>query len=242
MPTNNEFLEDIAREVAGTGVDEINIKFGRNSAIGTTEIVVQDLGGSFADVTTADVVSVVSDSANDVDAGTGAWTISVTGLDANWDAQTEVLTLAGLTPVVSTNTFIRVFRMQIETAGTLKKADGNITASIDGTDVAQIQDGDNQTLMANYTVPRGKKLELLRGWYSLGSGKSAVIRFKAWDRTTANSVPKTKFAVDGYQNAVEFTFPAGVIYQEKTDVFVTAIASGVGTPVSCAFLYNLTDA
>ncbi len=86
--------------------------------------------------------------------------VEVQGLDASWIQTTQVTTLNAAdstTEVVLTTALIRVFRMKV-VANTV--ADQNIwvgaTGVAAGTAKGIIQLGNNQTLMAIYTVPHGK--------------------------------------------------------------------------------------
>jgi len=72
-------------------------------------------------------VAVLSSSVLDTSAGTGARTINVMGLDANYVLQSEIVTLNGVTPVNTVNTFIRVHSASIQTAGSGGVNAGTIT-------------------------------------------------------------------------------------------------------------------
>src|SRR5213592_3904993 len=63
-------------------------------------------------------MEIVSDSANDAAAGTGARTVAVVYLDANYASKTAVLTLNGLTPVALPETVMRVNMVAVSTSGT----------------------------------------------------------------------------------------------------------------------------
>lgn len=134
-------------------------KFGKNNDI--------DTGGGYEDVwtggglypfpTSAGTLTVVSGSDQDKAGGTGATQIYISGLDANYDALNETVTLNGITPVVTTGSFLRVNRMFIlGTVGTNGTNVGLITAThgVAGK-IAEIEANEGQTLQAVYTVPRG---------------------------------------------------------------------------------------
>lgn len=84
----------------------------------------------FPDV--AAVVSTVSDSALDTAAGTGAQTLTIFGVDTNFDEISETITLNGLTPVLTTQLFLYVNLAIVITAGSLNANQGLITFTIDG--------------------------------------------------------------------------------------------------------------
>lgn len=103
MPT--DYRLDVARG-SYTGASTWN-KFGYNSDLdnGVTETAWAP-GGTYAVPTTASTLTVVSSSTNDDSGGTGANTIYIIGIDANRDAQEELITMDGTTPVVTTTTWL----------------------------------------------------------------------------------------------------------------------------------------
>jgi hypothetical protein len=107
---------------------------------------------------TAETVRVVSSSANDTSAGSGARTIRISGLDATGAFQTETVTLNGTTPVTTTNTYLRVNRAFVVTSGSSNTAfnAGDITISqgVTTTNIFAIIDtGYGAARCAVYTVP-----------------------------------------------------------------------------------------
>jgi len=147
-PTSN-FLFDVVR---GAIPNAFAIhKFGANFDIDQADDPesVWTSGGLYpwASLSSAQTIYCISTSASDTA------TLSIEGLDANYDEQTEIVTLTGATAVATTNTFIRVFRMTYDAENV-----GDITARVTsgtGTVVAQIDAGYSQTLMAVYTIPAG---------------------------------------------------------------------------------------
>ncbi|MCP5059567.1 MAG: hypothetical protein GY937_22920 [bacterium] len=138
-------------------------KFGYNQATGETEEDIASAGGSLAWQAAAaahDIKS--SDAADTNDSGTGARTVQVWGLDANYDEQTEIVELDGTTDVATASTYIRLFRMKVLTAGSGATAAGTITADVSATVHATITIGDNQTNQVGWTVPNGKTAYITR--------------------------------------------------------------------------------
>lgn len=105
--------------------------------------------------TDARIHAIVSASANDAAAGTGARTLSVEGIDSDWLERQEIVTLAGATPVNTVHSYHRVFRMECKTFGSGGTNAGLITATSasDDTVTAQINANEGQTFMAIYTIP-----------------------------------------------------------------------------------------
>lgn len=115
---------------------------------------------------TAETVEVFSSSANDTSAGTGARTVRITGLEsfATTTLTQETLTMNGVTAVTSSNTYVRILKVEVLTAGSGGSNAGTITCRHTTTtanifDVMQI--GDNESLNAVCTIP-GSKVGVLK--------------------------------------------------------------------------------
>jgi hypothetical protein len=107
----------------------------------------------------AEALNVVSGSANDTAAGTGARTIRVEGLDAAGAWQEETITLNGTTPVVTTTTWLRVIRAYIVAAGSGTTNAGAITVKHNVTTAnifSVIKAGRGSSANAVFTVPAGQ--------------------------------------------------------------------------------------
>jgi len=134
-------------------------KFGFNKVITTTTDPedVWEGGGLYAYDTdgTAPIVSLASDDAADT------MDISIDGLDINGDAVNQIITLTGTTRVALTTALWRVFRMENEGSTSLSgtafcyTGTGTVPSIGDAEVRALVDDGNNQTQMAMYTVPKG---------------------------------------------------------------------------------------
>lgn len=130
--------------------------FGVNEAIATTSVPVAD-STEIVLMPAAATVEVSSTSTDDGPAGTGVLTLRIEGLNSNWDAVTEDITLDGTTAAVSANTYARINRIVGLTFGTLAAASGEITLS-DGSSnrLARIVAGQTASHNGFYSVPRYK--------------------------------------------------------------------------------------
>lgn len=149
-----DFGLDVQRGIV-SGIT-FNNKFGRNAATAAGEAIWAS-SAAYVAPATAEFVSVVSAEAVDNGTGTGARTLSITGIDINYDIVTETLTLNGATPVLTTNKYWNIHRAYVVTAGTGATAAGNITltSGAAGTPVmGLILVGYNQTQSTIYMVPR----------------------------------------------------------------------------------------
>jgi hypothetical protein len=95
--------------------------------LSTTQATVWNPGGIYVYPASAQVMVVASTSANDAAAGTGAQTVVVQGLNANYNQIQETVTLNGQTGVNTTNSFLRVTHMYLATTGTGLAAAGTIS-------------------------------------------------------------------------------------------------------------------
>jgi hypothetical protein len=105
--------------------------------------------------TSVAVASVVSDSTDDDGdpAGTGALTLTVFGLDTDYNEVEETVTLNGVGAVTTTQTFLRVHRAYVLTAGSAGTNVGNISISVGGNLQAYIEASEGQTHITQFTVP-----------------------------------------------------------------------------------------
>lgn len=143
-------------------------KFGKNADIDGPVEAVWGGGGDYTgfDATAAETVTVVSSDTNDTATGTGAQTVELFGLDGAGAEITETVSLSGATPVTSTKSFLRCYRAVVRSAGSGDENAGVITIaqSVTVANVfAIIAVGDNQTMVAAYTIPAGKTGYLM-GW------------------------------------------------------------------------------
>jgi len=143
--------KDVRLEIAKGNVagSSTVLKFGRNQVVGTSEEDVWDGGGSYAFYpTTGKALQIRSTAAGDTQ------TVEIQGLSSAYAPQTESVTLSGTGFVALSNKYNRVFRMK--NTGAANNA-GSIICSASGSSevAAQISVGQNQTLMALYTIPAG---------------------------------------------------------------------------------------
>lgn len=220
MPVNQYIDHDGIAIASGRAVKYSHInKFGFNDTVGTSWEPIQVGSANFTYPTTAAVASAVSTSSNDTSAGTGARTLSIQGLDENYNQYTETISLNGQSAVTTTGTFIRVFRARVETAGSGAASAGNITISVGGNTLATIDnDYDNQTLQAAYTIPARHRGYLIRMQAtSTKDNKAAMVGMFAKPNGT-DTVFTVKQLIEVYRNSVVVDFPIPLEFDEKTDL------------------------
>ena len=144
-------------------------KFGRNPDVDSGNTAdVWDYGGTgnapdYPWPTAAAETTIVSDSVNDTAAGTGARTVHVQGVDADYKILEETATLNGTSAVTLAGQFLRIFRARVATAGSGETNAGNVDVKHGATVLARITAGYGQTLMALYTTP-AKRAMYLTSW------------------------------------------------------------------------------
>jgi len=154
-------------------------QFGINTAVGTSNETVWIGSNLYTFPTVAAVMKISSSSTDDDAAGTGARTVLVDGLNANYERVTEIVSLDGQTQVDTTNSYIRVNKMIVLTAGSGGTSVGNIYAgtgaAVSGVPPTVV----NQTgILANETES---------GFYSVPAGYTAFINM--WTMSSGNTTP-----------------------------------------------------
>ncbi len=203
-------------------------KFGRNSEIdtGTAPEDVWDGVGNYTGLPTtgtATTLSIFSSSALDTSAGTGARTVRISGLNASYEPISEIVTLNGTTPVITTNSYWRQSRAEVVTAGSTGFNQGAITSHWTGTPsqiFMNLPIGSNQTAIAADTVPAGKvriilgmKVSMAR---STGLAGSANVRFLTRELSGVfNAIRNTEITNSLAYNS---ELRAGILLPEKTDM------------------------
>lgn len=150
--TKSNITADIPRNISVS-------KFGSNPAVGTSVEDVWFAGGAYTGwLTSADTVRVAAGgNANDTANGTGARSVRIEGLDANWDLVGETVATNGTSASSSTtSSFTRVFRAYVLDCGTYTGTNtGDISIeTTGGIQVALIEADIGQTQLSMYTVPR----------------------------------------------------------------------------------------
>lgn len=194
------------------------LKYGYNPLIINVEETIWDVGGPYSWIATAAPLVLTSASGATDSGVTGV----VQGLNADYEEISETFTLNASGTYTTSASFKRVHRSYI--TGSSAPA-GNINITIGATTYARITAGENQTLMALYTVPAGHSLYITAGITTHGTdtgGAYITVRFKT---RSEDSVFRTAIKVDIIGGELIFPFDVPLRIPEKTDVEVTAICS-----------------
>ena len=164
---------------------------------------------------TAGIVNVDSSSASDV-----GKSVTVVGLDANYNQISETITLTTQTNNNSSNSFIRIFRAFVSDGETNV---GQISVQRDTTDVAIITAGYGQTLMAVYTVPAGYTGYLYKGTCSAQSGADGTgnMFVRYFGQSSFRIGHSFEVSGAGGQYVYDFSFPIPIPEKSDIDVRIT---------------------
>ena len=193
-------------------------KYGYNPLIINVNETIWDAGGLYSYPSSAVAMTATSASGATDSGVTGV----IIGLDSDYNEVSEAFTLNGSGTYTTTQTFLRVYRAYITGA---TSPVGNIVIANGGTTYAQITAGENQTLMAVYTVPAGHTMFVTQGVATHGtdtSGAYMTVRFMVRNQ---GEVFRTATKVDIINSEILFPFNIPLKIPEKSDVEVRAICS-----------------
>lgn len=193
-------------------------KFGHNPEIQDISETIWDAGGVYVYPSSA-VAMTVTSGAGATDNGVA---ITVQGLDSNYNEVSEEVTLASTGTATTTQTFLRVYRAFVSGSQAIT---ANTTIANGGTTYAQINNGENQTLMALWTVPAGYTAYLLDTKitaFTEQNNKVATINVNA---RRENGVFRTADKFDVFAAAITQNYKCPIPFPEKTDIEVRAVAT-----------------
>jgi len=207
-------------------------KFGFNPDVDNALETVWAEGGLYGYLSAASVLKVSSSSTDDAAAGTGARTVQLYGLDADYNEINEIVTLNGQTSVNSVNSFLRINRMVIRSAGSgeinagvIYAGTGTVTSGVPANKYATIAIGDGQTLMALWTVPAGYTAYLFQTDLTAActtSNKLLNVRIVSRPFGEVFQI-KDKFGMGVEGETVTQLYQYPLKFEEKTDLEVRAI-------------------
>lgn len=182
-----------------TGHEDVSI-VGYNSDIDVGTETIWGAGGTWTPLTSANTLTIVSSSANDTSAGTGARTIRITGVNASRQFQQEVVTMNGVTPVITTSTWLGVNQVLVVSAGSTGYNVGNIT--ITGTAATTVQ---------SYVIATESISQQMVYHQPVGSNLYIDKIITQVDKITGGSQPTVR--MNGY-----IVYPSGVRVMASIDI------------------------
>lgn len=141
---------------------------GHSAALSGTEQTLWDEGGIYAFPSSAASLNISSDNTQDDGGQTGALTVTVTYLDANYYEQTETLTMNGTASVASVGSMLRINGMSVRSSGsnnanvgTIYLGTGTNTGGKPATVYSLISPDVGVARVGVYTVPGTKTAKLM---------------------------------------------------------------------------------
>jgi hypothetical protein len=215
---------------------------GYNTSVGTTYETIWSESTVYSYPASASVMTISSSSASDTAAGTGARTITIYGLDGSYNQINETVSLNGQTGVSTTNSYLRVLHLLVNTAGSGGAAAGTIYAGT-GTvttgkpaNVYSAYTADGGSTACIYTVPAGYTGYVFD--FLVSSGITTANAFSSiglYARPYGGVFDNT---IQGRcANGGSFTIPLNypIAFSEKSDIEVRALSSTAGANVTANF-------
>jgi hypothetical protein len=234
------YEDDISRGLI-SGKEDFN-KFGKNGDVGTATEDVWSFGGTKTYLSSGEILKITSTDVDDDGdpADTGARTIEIYGLDDNYDEISETRTLNGQTAVDTVETYLRVYRAIIRSAGSTQSNEGTISIKNNASTVtmATIDPGEGQTLMTHYTVPNGKQMLIKNLCLQATGNKDVSIALYVRPFGEAWQVKLTATLNNGTFNRL-FLPPFKI--DAKSDVVIRAISVQAGGIVNAGWDSILED-
>ena len=207
-------------------------KFGRNPDIDSGSVP-EDIwlgGGLYTGFPTgsAETVVVSSNSVNDSAAGTGARTVEIFGLDADYFEQNETITLVGDSAAASTGEYIRVNRLIVRSAGASAHNSGNLEIRHSSTTAnvfAEVSPTVNQTQIAAYTVPAGKTGYLRHVFVGIRGGNAVTVDGSVLIRESGQVFRPVREFTAANTAPYDQTIYGGVPIPAKADIVIRVEAS-----------------
>ena len=251
MSCNNVNFENFELDVSSGALSpsyEQVYKFGTNANVDNSLHTIWQQGGLYSYPPSASTMTVSSSDVNDTSAGTGARTVLISGLDASYNEASETITLNGQTAVTTVNTYIRMNRALVLTAGSGGSNAGNIyvgTGTVTSGVPANIYtiingDGSNQTLQAFWTVPAGYTAYVYQTNISTGTSSAtpAILTTLLVARPFGGVFNTKEVITIGTGNHLQdYSFP--IKLTEKTDIEFRAESSSASVTFNVSASLNI---
>lgn len=174
---------------------------------------------------TAAATELLSSSANDSAAGTGARTIRVLGLDTNYNEIQEDAILSGTTPVALSNQYIRINTVFTLTSGSGGINAGDITVrQVTGSVIMSVAPAlYGQSRSSLYTVPAGFTLQVISILGSINRATAAGVQYATIATAFRTQAGNVRLPLEfGVSSTLPYRHDAtpGIIVAEKNDFFI----------------------
>ena len=239
---NEDFSLQVARGlIPGHSVVTV---FGYNPDVDTSEESVWPDGGTVPHPTVASVLKVSSSDAADVSpSGTGARTVQITGLNANYFEVSETVVLNGQTAVNTVNSYLYVNGLTVTSvgsgganAGNINVGAGTVTAGVPAVLYDMIAIGYNNRTTGHYCIPAGYTGFLVQGLFTAGQASgSTAITGKLLIHSPGDNIVRVGAITTLNNGVVQYMFNYPTAIPEKNCIGATAIGSAANNSVSSMF-------
>jgi hypothetical protein len=182
--------------------------------------------------TAAQALEIVSASAADTAAGTGARSVTIRTLDGNYVEHTTTITLNGITPVALPGTHQFVNGLEISSSGTGTTNAGALTLRIAGAGatLGLIPAGKGFAHAYQYTVPAGKKLVIDNFFFDNVStaNKTATTEVDRCIRLQDGTILARQINLhDSGDTPNNVMYRSPVVVQAQQTIFLSVVSSDV---------------
>lgn len=178
------------------------------------------------------------------DASTGTSVLHIQGLNAFFLEQDEFVVTNGVSNVATAGSYIRQYAARVFSSASTD-AVGTITSTAvtDGTVSCQVINGNNQALMAAYTIPADKTGMLVRWWGSMSKKQAAssVIHLRAGQFDKIGYIVQTRSVKSDGSSAFDHKFEIPILFPGGSDMWIEADSSAADVGVSGGFDIILVD-
>lgn len=224
------------------------VLLGHNPNIGSGAAAdVWEGGGNYPFLAAAATLEVLSTSAADTAAGTGARTVLISGLNSAYNTISEVVTLNGVTPVSTVNQYLRVNVFTTTTSGSGEVNAGDITLRVSGGGATQCiaRAGYGFGRSAVFTVPAGFTFFMSSAVFTVLAANGATVNVAAFAIFQRSSVGNRRTPIEfQVSSTVPYMHQAkeGIVFGEKTDVTLRVTTTGQAntnvTAAAAGLLFN----
>ena len=213
-------------------------KFGAVVTTSADYDTVWSYGGAYTFPSTAGIITATSTSTQDDSGGTGALTVRLQGLDANYNEVEEDFTLNGTVGVAGTVEFLRTHRAFVLTGNNDNNnvGDINFTHSVGVT--CQIAEGMGQSQVTFYTIPAGKSGYLRSFAATMNKNQENTVRL--FQKKPDGGVFRLASELNLYNSNMHTTYSIPLYFTEKTDLEVRTY-TGSNATVSSMFDLLIVD-
>ena len=238
--------EPIELQIAQGLVAYASAYYGRGSiaAQDTNEAIVNAAGYIPAYAQAAGVIKVSSANVNDTSAGSGARTVSISGLDSTYTPISETITLNGQTAVNTTLSYIRVTGLSVltvgggnQSAGIIYAGTGTVTTGVPATvylrmAAATVVNGTNADLGPYLAVPINYDLYIYAINSAVTTAVVATVQLKYRALTSATWITYYLWKVGATSSDyapidIPLRIPAGSEYEVTSTAASSTIATAV---------------